>query len=169
MESPASKDSAGKSAPIEANDFDMSQLAMYSTFDAKARCLQLTGKRMRRNNKRGRTKNSIPSKKVEALFSAEWDLAFISEIQLQGLLDRTKADEPDETAMDMTTINGIRMSKYDIRALTIGSKVSSETREELNEFNKNFVGENSVFPIKNGAPRILEQFKDNPYTLELLD
>jgi hypothetical protein len=39
------------------------------------------------------------------------------------------------------------------------------------EFNKNFIGENSVFPIKNGAPRIrvLEQFRDNPYTLELLD
>jgi hypothetical protein len=71
--------------------------------------------------------------------------------------------------MDMTTIDGIHMSKYDIRALKIGSKVSSETREELNEFNKNFVGEDSVFPIKNGAPRILEQFKDNPYTLELLD
>jgi hypothetical protein len=93
----------------------------------------------------------------------------MSEIQLQGLLDRTKADEQDEAAMDMTTVNGIRMSKYDIRALTIGSKVSSESREELNEFNKNFVGENSVFPIKNGAPRILKQFKDSPYTLELLD
>jgi hypothetical protein len=124
---------------------------------------------MRRNNKRRRTKNSTRSKKVEALFSAEWDPVFMSEIQLQCLLDRTKADEQDEAAMDMTTIDGIRMSKYDIRALKIGSKVSSETREELNEFNKNFVGEDSVFPIKNGAPRILEQFKDDPYTLELLD
>ncbi len=27
----------------------------------------------------------------------------------------------------------------------------------------------SQFPVKNGAPRILEQFRDNPYTLELLD
>jgi hypothetical protein len=71
MESPAPKDSADKGASIEANDFDMSQLAMYSTFDAKARYLQLTGKRMRRNNKTRRTKNSTRSKKVEALFSAE--------------------------------------------------------------------------------------------------
>ncbi len=61
------------------------------------------------------------------------------------------------------------MSKYDIRALKVGSKVSPEMREELNQFNKNFVGEDSVFPIKNGAPRILEQFRDNPYTLVLLD
>jgi hypothetical protein len=46
---------------------------------------------------------------------------------------------------------------------------NTEMREELNKFNKNFVGENSVFSIKNGAPLTLEQFKDNPYTLELLD
>jgi hypothetical protein len=93
----------------------------------------------------------------------------MSEIQLQGLLDRTKADQQDEEAMDMTVIDGISMSKYDIRALRVGRKVTPETRNELTEFNKNFVGENSVFPVKNGAPRILEQFKENPYTLELLD
>jgi hypothetical protein len=93
----------------------------------------------------------------------------MSEIALQGLLDRTKADEQDEDAMDMTVINGIRMSKYDIRALRVGQKVTPELRNALIEFNKGFIGENSVFPVKNGAPRILEQFKDNPYTLELLD
>jgi hypothetical protein len=132
--------------------------------------LQLTGKRMRRGNKRRRTINSTPSKKVESLFSVEWDPAFMSEIQLQGLLiDRTKADEKDEEAMGMPTINCTRMSKYDIRAPKIGPNVTSEMREELIEFNKNFVGENSMFPIKNGAPSILEQFKDNPCTLELLD
>ena len=41
----------------------------------------------------------------------------MSEIALQGLLDRTNADEQNEEAMDMTVINGVRMSKYDIRAL----------------------------------------------------
>jgi hypothetical protein len=71
--------------------------------------------------------------------------------------------------MDMTVINGVRMSKYDIRALKVGLKVTPEMRNDLTEFNKDFVGEHSVFPVKNGAPRILEQFKDNPYTLELLD
>ena len=61
------------------------------------------------------------------------------------------------------------MSKYDIRALRVGLKVTPEMRNNLTEFNKDFVGEHSVFPVKNGAPRILEQFKDKPYTLELLD
>ena len=71
--------------------------------------------------------------------------------------------------MDMTAINGVRMRKYDIRALKVGLKVTPEMLHELTEFNKNYVGENSVFPVKNGAWRVLEQFRDNPYTLELLD
>ncbi len=83
------------------------------------------------------------------------EFCFMSEIALQGLLDRTKADEQDEEAMDMTVINGMRMSKYDIRALKVGQKVPAKMRNDLAEFNKNFVGESSVFPIKNGAPRIL--------------
>ena len=34
----------------------------------------------------------------------------MSEIALQNLLDRTKAEEQDEEAMDMTVINGVRMT-----------------------------------------------------------
>ena len=69
----------------------------------------------------------------------------------------------------MTEVNGERISKYDIKALKVGSKVSKTMREELNKFNSNYIGAESVFPVKNGAPRILTQFKDNPYTLELQD
>jgi hypothetical protein len=83
----------------------------------------------------------------------------MSEIALQGLLDRTKADEQDEDAMDMTVINGIRMSKYDKRALKVGQRVTPELHDALTKFNQNFIGANSVFPVKNGAPRILEQFR----------
>ena len=89
----------------------------------------------------------------------------MSEIQLQGLLDRTKPSQDDEEAMDMTTINGIRVSKYSIKAI----KVSAQMRKEFEQFNSEHVGEDSVFPTKNGAPKILEQFKDKPYTLELRD
>ncbi len=93
----------------------------------------------------------------------------MSEIALQGLLDRIKADEQDEDAMDITVINGIRMSEYDIRALKVGQKVTPELHDALTKFNQNFIGADSVFPVKNGAPRILEQFREIPYTLELLD
>jgi hypothetical protein len=61
------------------------------------------------------------------------------------------------------------MSKFDIRAIKIGSKVSAQMKTYLYDFNNKYVGEDSVFSEKNGAPRILEQFKDNPYTLELRD
>ncbi len=105
---------------------------------------------------------------AETWLSRELDPAFMSEIALQGLLDRTKADEQDKDARDMTVINGVRMSKYDIRALKVDLKVTPELRNALMKFNQDFIGENSVFPIKNGAPRILEQFRENPYTLELL-
>ena len=42
-------------------------------------------------------------------------------------------------------------------------------RKEFEQFNSEHVGEDNVFPTKNGAPKILEQFKDKPYTLELRD
>ncbi len=69
----------------------------------------------------------------------------------------------------MTVKDGVKMSKFDIRAIKIGSKVSVQMKTYLYDFNKKHVGKDSVFPEKNGAPRILEQFKDNPYTLELRD
>ncbi len=69
----------------------------------------------------------------------------------------------------MTTVDGIRVSKYSIKAIKIGKKVSAQTRAEFEKFNAEHVGEDSVFPTKNGAPKMLEQFKDKPYTLELRD
>jgi hypothetical protein len=146
---------------------DPTQLAMYSAFDVKARHLQHTGKRLKR--KARRIHQVDPARLAETWLSSEWDPAFMSEITLQGLLDRTKADEQDESAMDMTVINDVRMGKYDIRALRLGHKVTPELRNALMKFNQDVLGENSVFPIKNDASRILDQFRENPYTLELLD
>jgi hypothetical protein len=93
----------------------------------------------------------------------------MSEIQLQQLLQCTSSNGEDEEAMDMTVKDGIKMSKFDIRAIKIGSKVTVVMKTDSLNFNKKYVGKDSVFPVKNGAPRILEQFKDNPYSLELRD
>jgi hypothetical protein len=149
------------SITLEDNAFDTKHLAMHAAFDAKAQHLQHTGKRLRHSTKALRKWSKAQT--TELWLSSEWDPAFMSEITLQGLLDRTKADEQDEEAMDMTVINGMHMSKYDIRALKVGQKVTTQMRNDLAEFNKNFVGENSVFPVKNEAPRILTQFKEDPY------
>ncbi len=99
----------------------------------------------------------------------KYGACFMSEIQLQNLLDRTKGSEEEEGAMDMTVIVGVRMSKFDIRAVKVGKRVPENMKRPPNEFNQKYVGSHSVFPEKNGAPRILEQFKNKLYTLELHD
>ncbi len=84
-------------------------------------------------------------------------------------VDRTKPSQGDEEVMDMTTIDGVRVSKYSIKAIKVGKYVSAQMRKELEQFNSEHVGEDSVFPTENGAPKILEQFKDKSYALELRD
>ncbi len=42
-------------------------------------------------------------------------------------------------------------------------------KTDVNNFNSKYVGKDSVFSLKNGAPHILKQFENNPYTLELRD
>ncbi len=151
MDTYSANESTDDSSSFKDNAFDVSQLAMHAALDAKAQHLQQhTGKRLRNNAKARRKRNTALT--TGSWLSSEWDPAFMSEIALQGLLDRTKADEQDEEAMDMTVINGMRMSKYDIRALKVGQNVPAQMRNDLAEFNKNFAGEGSVFPIKNGAP-----------------
>ncbi len=44
-----------------------------------------------------------------------------------------------------------------------------QMRKELEQFNTKHVGADNVFPTKNGAPKILEQFMDKTYSLELRD
>jgi hypothetical protein len=69
----------------------------------------------------------------------------------------------------MTVINGIRMSKYDIRALRVGQKVTPELRNALIEFNKGFIGENSVFPVQGQSlhPRTTRPVHDGQQTQKI--
>ena len=97
--------------------------------------------------------------------------AFMSEIQLQALLDRTAtADETAAIDMDMTTDqNGNKISKFNIKAIKIGENVLLAMKKAFDSFNLNYIGKDSVFPTENGAPRIMTQFEGAPYSLELLD
>ena len=106
--------------------------------------LRITGRRMRKSRK-----NRNNPKKNKSRLKVSRYTCFMSQVQLQGLLDRTKPSQGDEEAMDMTTINGTRVSKYSIKAIKIGEKVSAQMREEFEKFNSEHVGEDSVFPTKN--------------------
>ena len=80
--------------------------------------IRITGRRLRKPPK-GR-KNPKKDKQRLKIFR---QICFMSELQLQSLLDRTKPLDGEDEGMDMTTVNGERISKYDIRAMKVGSKV----------------------------------------------
>ncbi len=92
--------------------------------------LKITGRRMRKSRK-GRDN---PYKDKMRLKVTRYT-CFMSEVQLQGLLDRTKPPKGDEEAMDMTTIGGVCISKYSIKAIKIGKNVSAQMRAEFEQFN----------------------------------
>ena len=125
--------------------------------------------RFTRRRPRASRKGRSNPKKDKARIKSSLYFCYMSEIELQGLLDRTNPLDDDPEAMDMIVIDGVRISKFDIRALKVGQNVPFELNEELKKFNSGFLGEGSIFSTKNGAPRILTQYKDDPYTLELLD
>jgi hypothetical protein len=92
--------------------------------------LTITGRGMRKSRKNRNNPKKDKNRLKESRYTC-----FMSEMQLQGLLDRTKPSQGDEEAMDMTTINGIRVSKYSIKAIKVGEKVSAQMREEIEQFN----------------------------------
>ncbi len=70
-------------------------------------------------------------KKDKPRTQTKYGACFMSEIQLQNLLDRTKGSEEDEGDMDMTLIDGVRMSEFDIRAVKVGKRVSAKRYEAV--------------------------------------
>ena len=73
MDAPSAQPREVTSPQQEALDFDISQLAMYSAFEARAQHLQHTGKRLRRPRKRSRKKSTRFPKRQETFLSSEWD------------------------------------------------------------------------------------------------
>ncbi len=102
--------------------------------------------------------------------------AYMTEIQLRRIVDRT-AQEPSEQQSDgdeRMVNDGEDISKFSKEAMTL--------RDDVYEANNNapiilrkvyllydkYVGEDKVFPIKNGAPGIMTKYKNIPYnTYEL--
>jgi hypothetical protein len=54
-------------------------------------------------------------KKDKPRTQIKYGACFMSEIQLQNLLDRTKGSEENEGDMDMTLIDGVRMSRFEVK------------------------------------------------------
>ena len=93
----------------------------------------------------------------------------MTELQLQAIVEQQGIESTGSSELDMTTINGKRVSKWDLQAVNIGNTVTSSLSNRVMDFLTRFVGEDTVFPTKNGAPRIMTEFLNNPYRFELRD
>ena len=93
----------------------------------------------------------------------------MTEVQLQQIVRQQKISGDGTSELDMTTVDGKRVSKWSLEAIAFGKAVNELLRKRVLEFSRNYVGEDSVFPTKNGMPKILTQFLDKPYKFELQD
>ena len=64
--------------------------------------------------------------------------------------------------------NGAIISKFSFEALELGTDVKEHIRSKINPRFVQWSGDDSVFPTKNGSPKILAKFAEHPYSYELL-
>ena len=95
----------------------------------------------------------------------------MSEVQIRNIVDRLDSEQAEQgTDGDETmTKNGHTISKFSRLAMVLDPKVCAEMRVALLELYDKHVGQDKVFPTKNGPPKILKQYKDKPYEYELRD
>ena len=100
---------------------------------------------------------------------------YMTEIQLRRIVDRNALEGIDQQSDgdERMVKDGHNISKFSKEAMTIGDDVYTCTDKESEILHKvyalydHYVGEDRVFPVKNGAPRILTKYKDTPYSYEL--
>ena len=96
---------------------------------------------------------------------------YMTEIQLRRIVDRTaKEQQAHQSDGDETmTKDGKMISKFSKEAMNIGEEAMEHEvilRKVYLVYDK-WVGNDSVFPVSNGAPKIMTKFKDTPYSHEL--
>ncbi len=101
--------------------------------------------------------------------------AYMTEIQLKRIVDRTSQEEGKQLSDgdEIMVKNGVNISKFSKEAMGLGKDVYEEEGDAPIILKKiyilydKYVGKDSVFPVSNGAPRIMTKYKDRPYTYEL--
>ena len=84
---------------------------------------------------------------------------YMTEIQLQAILD-SQGDPSQDINLDMmTTKDGRQISKFSLEAMAIGEEVDTALTKLFHNFNRNYVGNDSVFPLESGTPKILTAFR----------
>ena len=103
------------------------------------------------------------------LYDEHDNIVLMTEIQLKNIVDRLGKESVTGTDGDEFTIkDGIKISKFSKEAMEIGPDVNVRLQQKVYDQFTSYVGEDSVFPTKNGSPKILTKFIDHPYSYELL-
>ena len=94
----------------------------------------------------------------------------MTEIQLKNIVERLQMEEKDtKTDGDETMVkDGVVISKFSREALGLGDDVDHQLKQRIYDCVSKWVGDDSVFPTKNGSPKILTKFVEHPYSYELL-
>ena len=101
--------------------------------------------------------------------------AYMTEIQLRRIIDRTSSDTGDQQSDgdERMTKDGEDISKFSKEAMTLGDdvyeldEIAPIILKKVYLLYDRYVGEDKVFPTKNGAPRIMTKYKNTPYSYEL--
>ncbi len=85
---------------------------------------------------------------------------FMTEIQLKNIVERLQSEEKDtRTDGDETMIkNGVIISKFSFEALELGTDVKEHIKYKIHVRFMQWSGNDSVFPTKNGSPKVLTKF-----------
>ena len=111
---------------------------------------------------------------IEHLITLVEDV-YMTEIQLRRIVDRNaqEGSEQQSDGDERMVKDGENISKFSKEAMTLGDDVYAHTGKapiilrKVYALYDYYVGEDRVFPVKNGAPRILTKYKDIPYSYEL--
>ncbi len=101
------------------------------------------------------------------LFQDYENVVLMTEIQLKNIVERLKGNKKetntdgDETMMK----NGVTISKFSFEAWGLGPDVDDHIKSKIQSRFEQWTGDNSVFPTKNGSPKILTKFVDHPYSM----
>ncbi len=108
--------------------------------------------------------SNLGSLEDASLHSFEEHEAFMSEIQLRGIVDKMarEASSQGTDGDEVMSKNGAVISKFSRDALEIGAAVGTVILDKVRKvFNW---GDDAVFRVRNGAPKIMTKFKDKPYS-----
>ena len=99
----------------------------------------------------------------------------MTEIRLKRIVDRTNQEQGYQLSDgdEIMIKDGVSISEFSKETMGLGKEVYADEGnapiilKKVDVLYEKYVGPDSVFPVSNGASRIMMQFKDRPYSYEL--